>query len=572
MKDKLRNYIEEIFADAPDTSRVREAKEEMYSNICDKYDDLIREGKSEAAAYNISVSSIGDISELIDELKKEDCGEQGCGERGEDIKTERLFTPEENEAVERYRIRSGILTAIAVTLFILCWVPLVIIATVLDSDIGGTIGVCIMMLMIAAGVAIFIIKPYLKPSCMRSRRASNDDDDDDDDDETVNVDGKKVKSPLRSIISTVWWAFTLVLYFALSFASGAWYITWLIFIISSAVDAVIDGIFSLVMSKGAKRSSIVKIVVWSIVASILVSMLCGSVFASGFNFGFGIMTGEVYEDADEYYVGNREYTENISELDIDWTAGTVRYVKWSGESIKLEESGAGDDRDDFMRSRVVNGRLTVKFVKSGMRFFSSYPEKELTVYIPEYIELNSIDMEVASADIFVGEEGAMLGSIGSIELEGASGRINVFAERVSEISVDTVSGDVTVYSDADIVDVDGVSAKLMLVGKFGSLNLDSVSGEVKVKGEVERVDIDGVSNKVDMTLENTPSNLDIESSSGNVKIALPEDSEGFTATLDSVSGYMTANGSRGDRYTYLSGGASFKFNSVSGNVNITVGN
>ena len=66
MKNRIKDYIDLIFADAPDCARTREMKEEMYANVCDRYDDLIREGKSEAAAYYASIAGIGDISELID--------------------------------------------------------------------------------------------------------------------------------------------------------------------------------------------------------------------------------------------------------------------------------------------------------------------------------------------------------------------------------------------------------------------------------------------------------------------------------------------------------------------------
>ena len=50
MKTKIREYIELIFADAPDCAQTREIKEEMYANVCDRYEDLIKDGKSESAA------------------------------------------------------------------------------------------------------------------------------------------------------------------------------------------------------------------------------------------------------------------------------------------------------------------------------------------------------------------------------------------------------------------------------------------------------------------------------------------------------------------------------------------
>ena len=61
MNEKLRHYIDDLFANAPSTVRAVELKEEMYQNLMDKYNDLINEGKSEESAYNIAVASIGDV-------------------------------------------------------------------------------------------------------------------------------------------------------------------------------------------------------------------------------------------------------------------------------------------------------------------------------------------------------------------------------------------------------------------------------------------------------------------------------------------------------------------------------
>ena len=94
MKEKLRDYLDLIFADAPDCRRTKELKEEMYANVCDKYDDLIAEGKSEASAYNISVAGIGDISELLESIIADE-GEAFGGDQPQ--RTARSFTAEEKE-------------------------------------------------------------------------------------------------------------------------------------------------------------------------------------------------------------------------------------------------------------------------------------------------------------------------------------------------------------------------------------------------------------------------------------------------------------------------------------------
>ena len=71
MNEKLRCYIDDLFANAPSTVRAVELKEELYQNLTDKYNDLIAQGKSEESAYNIAIASIGDVDSLISGLSGE---------------------------------------------------------------------------------------------------------------------------------------------------------------------------------------------------------------------------------------------------------------------------------------------------------------------------------------------------------------------------------------------------------------------------------------------------------------------------------------------------------------------
>ena len=69
MENKLRAYMDHLFQDVPNTKKAVEVKEEILQNIVDKYHDLVAEGKSEEAAYNIAIASIGDLDELLASLK-----------------------------------------------------------------------------------------------------------------------------------------------------------------------------------------------------------------------------------------------------------------------------------------------------------------------------------------------------------------------------------------------------------------------------------------------------------------------------------------------------------------------
>lgn len=244
MKAKLKDYIDTIFTDAPRTYRAYELKEEMYTDLCEKYDDLIAEGKTPASAYHAVISGVGDISELIEDLKKEAPGysaepktEQKT-EKSEVPKTDRFYTAEEQEIIRKYRNRGAIFTAISVSLYILCWLPLVLLS-VLAGNTGAIVGLAVMFIMIAVATSLFIIHGSTKPACMTKAGRSHRDGGDDDD------EAEEPRNPVYKAISGALWCLTVVVYLGVSFLTQAWTFTWLIFLIATAVDGIIKACFDL---------------------------------------------------------------------------------------------------------------------------------------------------------------------------------------------------------------------------------------------------------------------------------------------------------------------------------------
>ena len=60
---------------------------------------------------------------------------------------------------------------------------------------------------------------------------------------------KEPKDPLYKAYKSVSGIVTLVIYLGISFWSGAWYITWLVFPISGAIDGIVKAIFELKEAK-----------------------------------------------------------------------------------------------------------------------------------------------------------------------------------------------------------------------------------------------------------------------------------------------------------------------------------
>ena len=215
MQDKLRDYIDALFEDAPKTVKTIEVKEEILQNLIDKYNDFINEGKSPEAAYNIAVASVGDISELVDELKS---GSKAKKPEGYE------------EAMEAEQKKSALLTAVAIAMYILCVVPLFIF--------NSSLGVIFMFVLAAGATGLIIYNNMTKTKLTKEDSTMAEEF---KEWRESNSDRKQVHKAIASAV----WALTLVVYFVVSFTTHAWHITWIIFLIAVAINAVIKAVYDL---------------------------------------------------------------------------------------------------------------------------------------------------------------------------------------------------------------------------------------------------------------------------------------------------------------------------------------
>ncbi|MEM5597801.1 permease prefix domain 1-containing protein [Niallia circulans] len=62
------NYLDNVFASLPKTLEMETLKQEMLSNMEDKYNELKKAGKLEHEAIGIVISEFGNMDELLSEL------------------------------------------------------------------------------------------------------------------------------------------------------------------------------------------------------------------------------------------------------------------------------------------------------------------------------------------------------------------------------------------------------------------------------------------------------------------------------------------------------------------------
>ncbi len=330
------------------------------------------------------------------------------------------------------------------------------------------------------------------------------------------------------------------------------------------------------MDKATRSAGVVKLVIWSVVAVVLTAILAGAIVSGSsgvISFGNVISFGSyIYDDPDSYGLGNAEYTENVEIVDVSWLAGNVNIVTWDGNTFKVEESGEIDNDGEKMRSRVQNGKLSVKFARSGSNMSAkNVSPKELTVYIPVSMSasVKKLAVTAASANITV-DGGKSAFTIGEINIDSASGEVSVKCLSTSKVDIDTAGGDVYLEGSFGNVDIDAASADVEIKGSVEKIEVDALSGRVEIDGEIAECEVGAVSSVVKIkTYATAPSSLDVETISGDVELIIPKTDSGFVARLESFSGKMICNGTKGGFYKLGAGSAEYDFESLSGNVRIT---
>lgn len=210
MREHLIQYVNLLFAGAQDCA---DTQQEILQNTLDRYDDLIAQGKTPEAAYRLAISGIGDINEIL-------------GGTPESAAVRQSPAP---EAADDGDVPfKKILRAVAIGLYILCPIPLFVL-----SEMGmDTIGLCGTISLVAIATVLILLG---RKKTTGSERKEEDDD--------VH---RSPRQELRKGVNSLIWAIGLAVYFIISFATMAWYVTWVIFPIIAAVQGLVRAILDLV--------------------------------------------------------------------------------------------------------------------------------------------------------------------------------------------------------------------------------------------------------------------------------------------------------------------------------------
>ena len=235
--------------------------------------------------------------------------------------------------------------------------------------------------------------------------------------------------------------------------------------------------------------------------------------------------------------GNAVITDKIENLNINWTAGSVKIAYHAENTVTLEETASrAINDDDRLQWKVEGTTLQVQYNKPGIRL--NTPAKHLVITLPEGTVLKSAVIGATSAEI----------DIPSITADS--------------VSLDSTSGDITASVTAPDITAGSTSGEVKLIvrGKVRTLTLNSTSGDLSADlDEAEKVAAKSTSGRISITADRA-GDLSAGSTSGNILISLKRfDNAAVSATSGDVTAELPAEP-----------GFTLKHNATSGKINTDI--
>ncbi len=145
--DTLKNYLETMFLQLPNTTEVLKAKAELFRMMEDKYNELIAEGKPENEAIATVLADFGNLDELAEALGIKEVVNNKPVDR-------RMVSADEANSYISYSKRQSLITAIGVALCILS--PCGAILGDMLFPFNPILGVVLTFVTIAVAVGLFV--------------------------------------------------------------------------------------------------------------------------------------------------------------------------------------------------------------------------------------------------------------------------------------------------------------------------------------------------------------------------------------------------------------------------------
>jgi DUF4097 and DUF4098 domain-containing protein YvlB len=302
---------------------------------------------------------------------------------------------------------------------------------------------------------------------------------------------------------------------------------------------------------------------FTLIAAIVgaVGCLTGCVFMS--------KTSYLYDNSENYTAGNREISDTITVIDLDYLSGDVTLVTTDSNVTSIVETSKKDVDDKRKVHTWVEGNtLHVRYCASARALDLNNLGKKLAIMLPAGTDLSNVELKVTSGDIRA--EGF---NTDTFVIKATSGDVKVdLSAKTAEITV--TSGDILFKQtgDSDSVVIKTTSGEVTAeVEHVTTTDIVVTSGNIDVSADyVETIHVDALSGDSTYSFRQVPDLSDIDATSGNITVYLPEDAD-LTATFDKTSGdiyYELPFAQKDGHYICGSGTKQMSLKTTSGDIRV----
>ena len=288
---------------------------------------------------------------------------------------------------------------------------------------------------------------------------------------------------------------------------------------------------------------------------------------SGCNFGW--KTSYIYQNGDKYVAGDREITEKIETIDLDYLSGDVTLTGTDASTVTIRETSETQLDDQRKVHTWVDGTtLYVRYCASAKGLDVNFLKKNLEIQLPADVKLSDVKVKVSSGDLtykdLEAENVNVHASSGDVEVSGAAKKMDL------QVS----SGDLTLNQrgDSEEIKLKTSSGEIFVNAEnAGVLDVHSSSGKVKVEAKSVKDFRSKISSGAgEYKFASEPETIDVSHSSGSATFYLPKESN-LTGEFKASSGklsYDLAFSKNGDNYVCGNGANLMKVHVSSGNINV----
>ncbi len=211
----------------------------------------------------------------------------------------------------------------------------------------------------------------------------------------------------------------------------------------------------------------------------------------------------------------------INELDVSYTSKNIKVYSGDSDKIVIKEYLLSSKEDAKAECVIKDGKAQVTGKKmSTIIIFGGIGEK-IEVYLPKE-GLKNISIETKSGNITAEDAFTLVAD--QVDVQAVSGNIKWQDTQAKEINVSTVSGNIHCNNI--------IAGEIALSATSGNIDVEKVEGVMEIATSSGGIDALGVkgygdfsanSGSIKVETDEVTGNVNVQTSSGNVKLLLPKD-------------------------------------------------